>query len=92
MTKRELANILATQENITQQDAYQYIERLFGIIADTIEQGKDVKIRGFGTFRLAKHKEKQLVHPVTKEKSIIPQRKVITFTVSRSLRNKLNDQ
>lgn len=90
MTKRELATMLAEKENITQQDAYRYIERIFDIITNSMEHGNDVKIRGFGTFRLAKHKEKRLVHPVTKEESTVPQRNVIAFTMSRSLKSKLN--
>lgn len=90
MTKHELANLLAVQSNITQQEAYKQIEQIFILIANSIQQDEVVKIRNFGTFRLTKHKAKQLIHPVTKQKNTIPQRNVITFTISRALRNKLN--
>jgi integration host factor subunit alpha len=90
ITKDKLTVLLQTQLGMSRQEARQVIERLFGIMKDTLSQGEDLLISGFGKFYVRQKRARQGRNPQTEEKITIAARKVVGFKISGVLRRRLN--
>ena len=58
MNKNELIAEYSTKNGVGKSDATKAVESLFDIITSTLKAGGDVKIAGFGTFKVAEPKPK----------------------------------
>ena len=56
MNKNELIAEYSTKNNVGKSDATKAVESLFEIITSTLKGGGDVKIAGFGTFKVCELK------------------------------------
>jgi integration host factor subunit alpha len=90
ITKDKLTVLLQTQLGMSRQEARQVIERLFGIMKDTLSQGEDLLISGFGKFSVRRKKARKGRNPQTGEQTAIAARKVVWFKLSGVLRRRLN--
>ena len=55
LTKAELADILVDKvSNVTKNDAKEIVELFFEEIRSTLARGEEIKISGFGNFKLRK--------------------------------------
>ncbi len=91
ITKDKLTGLLQTQLGMSRPEARQVIERLFGVMKDTLSQGEDLLLSGFGKFSVRqKRARKGRKNPQTEEKITIAARKVVVFKTSGILRRRLN--
>jgi integration host factor subunit alpha len=90
ITKDKLTVLLQTQLGMSRQEARQVIDRLFKIIKDTLSQGEDLLISGFGKFSVRQKKARRGRNPQTKKSLIIASRKVVVFKASGVLRQRLS--
>ena len=75
LTKEKLITHLETQLGIGRQESRQIVERLLKIMKDTLSQGDDLLISGFGKFSVRQKKERRGRNPQTKESIILSARK-----------------
>jgi integration host factor subunit alpha len=75
---------------MSRQEARQVVEGLFKIMKDTLSQGEDLLISGFGKFSIRRKKARRGRNPQTKEKLTISARKVVVFKSSGVLRQRIN--
>lgn len=61
------------------------------LIKKTLETGDDIMISGFGKFCVKQKKERRGRNPATGEDMMLSPRKVVTFTCSGKLRDKINN-
>jgi integration host factor subunit alpha len=90
ITKDKLTVLLQTQLGMSRQEARQVIDRLFKIIKDTLSQGEDLLVSGFGKFSVRQKKARRGRNPQTKKSLIIASRKVVVFKASGVLRQRLS--
>lgn len=90
LTKDKLNARLQTQIGMTKPESRQIVERLFAIMKGTLADGEDLLISGFGKFHVRQKKERRGRNPQTKEKLMLPARKVLVFKASGVLREKMN--
>ena len=90
LTKDKLVTRLQTQIGLTKPESRQMVERLFGLIKDTLADGEDLLISGFGTFLIKKKNERRGRNPQTKEALMLKARKVLVFKTSVVLRRRIN--
>ncbi len=90
ITKEKLTILLQDRLGISRQESRQIVERFFKIMQDTLSQGEDLLISGFGKFSVRQKKAWRGRNPQTKESLTIGARKVITFKASRVLRQRLS--
>lgn len=57
ITFHQLADDLSTFTGGTQATAENFIKEFFATISETLKEGENVKIKGFGTFLLSEHEE-----------------------------------
>ena len=90
MNKTDLVEKVAAESNLTKVDTTRVIDRVFETIADTLKEGGEVRIAGFGTFGVAKKAATKGRNPRTGEEIHIPESMRAKFSVSKALKESLN--
>jgi integration host factor subunit alpha len=90
LTKDKLITRLQTQVGLDKQESRQIVERLLGIMKDTLVKGDDLLISSFGKFSVRQKNARRGRNPQTKEDLILEPRKVLVFKSSGVLRKRLN--
>ena len=92
LTKEKLNNRLQTQMGMSKQESRQMVERLFGLMKDTLTNGEDLLVSGFGKFSVRQKNARRGRNPQTKESLILSARKVLVFKTSGVLRERINER
>ena len=90
MTKADIVEIIAEKTGFTIKDIKVVVEGFIDEVKDALTEDKHIEIRGFGTFKVKKHKARKARNPKTNEEVMVPARKKAVFKVSRELNNVLN--
>ena len=90
LTKDKLITRLQTQVGLDKQESRQLVERLLGIMKDTLVMGEELLISGFGKFSVRQKKERRGRNPQTAERLVLAARKVLVFKASGVLRERIN--
>jgi integration host factor subunit alpha len=90
MTKAELADKLQQRLSIQKKEAMSHVEAVLDLIKETLEQGEQVKIAGFGVFEIRDKNARRGRNPQTGESITIEPRRVLTFKTSAVLKEALN--
>lgn len=92
MTKKELARIVAKQENITQRTASEMIDTIFMEIQKALADGNKVTLPGFGTFQVRRHRARQVYNPRTGQKVFTQGGAAPVFKASGVFRKAVTEQ
>ena len=79
MTKKEMAQQIAAEVNLTQLQALEVIQMVFDGIIDTLVNERRIELRGFGVFEVKKRKPRKARNPKTGESVMVPEKMVVTF-------------
>ncbi len=90
LTKAQIVDIIHEELPFPKNKSTEVIEGLIEIIKNTLENGEDVLISGFGKFCVKNKRERRGRNPATGDDLILSQRKVVTFKCSGKLREKIN--
>jgi integration host factor subunit alpha len=90
LTKDNLIIRLQTQLGLGKQESRRIVERLLGIMKETLTQGEDLLISGFGKFSVRQKNARRGRNPQTKESLVLSARKVLVFKASGVLRDRIN--
>lgn len=85
MTKLEIARELAERKDMPLADAIKAVDGVIDIMTDAFKNGRNVYLRGLGSFVIKERKEKAGRNPRTGEVIIIPAHKEVKFNQSQSL-------
>ena len=92
LTKDKLVSRLQTQLSLTKPESRQMVERLFGLMKDTLTNREDLLVSGFGKFSVRQKNARRGRNPQTKESLILSARKVLVFKTSGVLRERINER
>jgi len=90
LTKKELAQNLSDQTELSLADAKKFVDLFFDTIKEQLNSGKTVKLSGFGTFDIVQTKERVGRNPKTMEEFPIPSKRKVKFTVSSKVKKSIN--
>ena len=90
LTKKELAQNLSDQTELSLADAKKFVDLFFDTIREQLNSGKTVKLSGFGTFDIVQTKERVGRNPKTMEEFPIPSKRKVKFTVSPKVKKSIN--
>ena len=90
LTKKELAQNLSDQTELSLADAKKIVNLFFDTIKEQLNSGKTVKLSGFGTFDIVQTKERVGRNPKTMEEFPIPSKRKVKFTVSPKVKKSIN--
>ncbi|OQX52472.1 MAG: hypothetical protein B5M53_08365 [Candidatus Cloacimonas sp. 4484_209] len=86
MTKTGLAARVVEKLGIKKKDAVGIANALFETIKESLKQGEEVRITGFGSFRVVQRAAREGRNPVTREVIEIPAKKVVKFKAGKGLK------
>jgi len=90
LTKAHIVEAVAKQNGYPKNQSFEMIEILLEIMKRTLESGEDVLVSGFGKFCVKEKHKRRGRNPATGEDMMLEPRRVVTFTCSRKLRDKIN--
>ena len=90
LTKESLVETVRDVYGLKAKDSRKLVETLLGIIKDTLVNGEDVLITGFGKFFVKEKKERRGRNPETGEDLMLRSRRIVGFKCSGKLRDRMN--
>ena len=90
LTKADIITEVMNENGYSRPQATDTVETLLEIIKKTLASGEDVLVSGFGKFCVKSKKERRGRNPATGGDMMLKARKVVTFTCSGILRDKIN--
>jgi len=90
ITKAHIVENLFAKNLFTKGESAQIIETLFELVKQSLQDGDDVLISGFGKFSVKEKHQRQGRNPKTGKPMKLPPRRVVTFHYSSVLKEKIN--
>jgi integration host factor subunit alpha len=90
LTKDHIATSISNHFDLPKTRSVELIESLLEIMKQTLEDGEDVLITGFGKFCVKEKSERRGRNPATGNDLMLGARRVVIFRCSSVLRDKLN--
>ena len=91
VTKASLAEELYERLGINKREAKDLVEQFFEEIRMALEEGRNVKLSGFGNFSLRDKSERPGRNPKTGEEIPVSARRVVTFRPGQKLKAQIDD-
>ncbi|OYY35014.1 MAG: integration host factor subunit alpha [Polaromonas sp. 39-63-25] len=92
LTKAHLAELLFEQIGLNKRESKDMIDAFFDLVSDSLVDGNDVKISGFGNFQIRTKAPRPGRNPRTGESIPIQARRVVTFHASHKLKEQIQGQ
>ncbi len=90
ITLQELAAALAANKDVTKKAAEAFVRHMFDIVPEYAQLDGQVKIKGFGTFKIVGVESRESVNVNTGERVLIDGHSKLTFTPDAALRDQVN--
>jgi integration host factor subunit alpha len=92
LTKADLSEMLFDRIGLNKRESKDMVDALFDLVHDSLAQGVDVKLSGFGNFQVRRKAARPGRNPRTGELIPIKARQVVTFHVSAKLKDMVQGQ
>jgi DNA-binding protein HU-beta len=86
MSKAVLVEKIADQAKLTKVDADRAVKAFISVVSDSLKNGIDVPLVGFGTFSVVDRAEREGRNPLTGEAITIAAKKVVKFKPGKALK------
>jgi integration host factor subunit alpha len=90
LTRADLCEAVHDEVGLARQDCGGLVERTLDLIAEALEQGKTVKLSGFGVFQVRAKRARMGRNPKTGEPAAIEPRRVIGFRASQVMKARVD--
>jgi DNA-binding protein HU-beta len=90
MSKDDLIKEIADQTKLAKKEASQALDAIFQVIEQSLSQGEDISLVGFGAFKVSKREERSGRNPRTGDSITIPATKVVKFSPGKALKEAVN--
>ena len=92
LTKAQLAELLFERIGLNKRESKDMVDAFFDLVANSLIEGQDVKISGFGNFQIRTKAPRPGRNPRTGESIPIQARRVVTFHASHKLKEQIQDE
>ena len=89
MTRLDIAKIVASEANLTQQKANEAVIELFEVLKEALEEGERIECRGFGIFMVRDRNPRLGRNPRTGEEAPIAKGKTIKFKPGKEFKERV---
>ncbi len=87
MTKADLVEEVSGKTGLTRTDVAVVVDGFLDAVKRSLENGNNIEIRGFGTFKIKQRKARKARNPRTGEEVPVPDRKVPVFKPSNEFKS-----
>jgi DNA-binding protein HU-beta len=91
LTKADIVDAIATAIGLTKVETEAVVDGFLSTVIDAMKSGKNIEIRGFGTFKVKKRKGKLARNPRTGEQVAVPDHFVPVFKVSKDVKKVVDE-
>ena len=91
MTKADIVDHIASGTGLTKVETEAVVDGFIQTVIEALKEGKNIEIRGFGSFKTKKRKGRMARNPRTGEQVRVDEHYVPVFKVSKELRNTVNE-
>jgi integration host factor subunit alpha len=91
LTKADIAENLVDEVGLSKKDSKDLVESFFDVVRETLIQGEQVKLSGFGNFEVREKSQRPGRNPKTGEEMPITARTVVTFRPGQKLKSKVEN-
>lgn len=92
VNRKELIDRLSVAADAYKKDSEIFMDAMLEVISEALANGESVNLRGFGVFEVNERKVCTTKHPLTGELMKIPSHKIVKFTQSPKLRERINGE
>ncbi len=92
LSKAIMVNALCNDIGLSKFDAREVLDQFFEEVSQTLEQGTNVKLSGFGNFILRDKPQRPGRNPKTGEDIPVEARRVATFKPGLKLKTKIDER
>lgn len=89
MTRLDIAKLVASEANLTQQKANEAVIELFDVLKEALEEGERIECRGFGIFMVRDRNPRLGRNPRTGEEAPIAKGKTIKFKPGKEFKERV---
>ena len=86
MNKTELITAIVEKTGVAKKDAVQVVDAFTEVVTAELKKGGDLRLVGFGTFKVKERSARTGINPQTKEKITIAASKTPAFVASSVLK------
>ena len=91
LTKAQLADLLFDQIGLNKRESKEMVDAFFDLVSQSLVEGDDVKLSGFGNFQIRTKAPRPGRNPRTGEAIPIEARRVVTFHASQNLKSMVEE-
>lgn len=91
LTKADLVQAVYDEGEFTKRESADLVSMVFDVLKETVGQGTNVKISGFGNFELRDKGPRPGRNPRTGDVIMIDGRRILKFKPSQVLQRRLNE-
>ncbi|MEK7148962.1 MAG: HU family DNA-binding protein [Patescibacteria group bacterium] len=84
--KKAIAEMVMQKTQMTKKDSLELVDGIFDWIMNTMKKGEQVKIAGFGVFKVSKRAAREGINPKTGVKIHIPAKTAPKFRAAKQLK------
>ncbi len=86
MNKKDLVRAMAAKTGMKVVEAERALSAFMEAVTEALSGGEEVRLSGFGTFRVVERKPRRMKNPRTGEEMEIPAKRVVKFKLGSGLR------
>jgi len=90
MNNNDLADTVASDNDLTKADARKLVDGVFAAIAEAASKGEEISLNGFGKFKVKDSPAREGRNPATGETMQIAASTKLTFAPAKAVKDKLN--
>ena len=91
MTNKDLINQIASSTSMTKTRTEELLSATVAVLQKELLGGKSVQLQNFGTLEMTRKNARTIVHPKTKELTIVPEKMQLNFKVSNTIKEELKN-
>jgi DNA-binding protein HU-beta len=91
VTKADIVDVIASATGLTKVETEAVVDGFITTVIGAMRDGKNIEIRGFGSFKVKKRKSRVARNPRTGAQVTVDEHFVPTFKVSKEMKQIVNE-
>jgi DNA-binding protein HU-beta len=90
VTKADIVEKIASGTGLTKVETEAVVDGFINTVIDAMKEGRNIEIRGFGSFKIKKRKSRMARNPRTGAQVMVDEHYVPIFKVSKEMKQVVN--
>jgi DNA-binding protein HU-beta len=91
LTKADIVDVIASATGLTKVETEAVVDGFISTVIDAMKEGRNIEIRGFGSFKVKKRKGRVARNPRTGEQVMVDEHFVPIFKVSKDVKHLVDE-